>query len=64
MSAADWRANSWTWISISPVARRAFAVSAERATTLPVTVTTLSGRACSIDAKIGLDVSTTHWVTP
>ena len=41
-----------------------FTVAASRATTLPVTVITLSLRSASAALKTGLETSTTHWVTP
>ena len=50
--------------SMSPVAMFGFTVSAARATTAPVTVTTYSLRARSASAKHGLPGFTTTWVMP
>ena len=45
-------------------ARLGLTVSAERATTRPVIVTTLSSRSASATGNSGEDTSITHWVTP
>jgi hypothetical protein len=42
----------------------AFTVDASRATTLPLTVITLSLRTASAVLNTGLETSTTTWVTP
>src|SRR3546814_5949414 len=52
-SATDWTTASATRISTSPVGRLGFTASGARATTLPVTVTTLSLRSDSITSKAG-----------
>ncbi len=50
--------------STSPVASAGLIVSGVRATTSPVTVTTLSGRVAAASANDGCAESITHWVMP
>ncbi len=50
--------------SISPVGSLALTVSAVRFATVPLTVMTLSSRSASAVAKIGLELSMTHCVSP
>ena len=63
-SASDWSAIAAILSSTSPVSSLGLTVSAERAATTPVRVTTLSSRNASAAAKSGDDTSMTHWVTP
>jgi len=63
-SAVESSSTAPIWSSTSPVGSFAFTVSDGRATTLPVSETTLSSRSPSIFGKSGLDVSITHWVSP
>ncbi len=63
-SAIDCTTMSWASSSTVPVASRGFTVEASRATTLPLTVTTLSLRTDSAVLKTGLETSITTWVTP
>ncbi len=62
---------AWLWTvtlsmrtSTSPVGMSGLTVSAVRATTRPVSVSTHSERAWSTAAKAASSGSTTHWVTP
>ncbi len=64
VSAIDWTTISAASSSTWPVASRVFTVAASRATTLPLTVITLSARTNSAILKTGLETSTTTWVTP
>ncbi len=62
--ASERSASSATFTSISPVDSFGLTVSAERLTTLPVTVTVLSSFNPSACLNSGLDTSITHWVMP
>ena len=64
VSAIDCTTISAASSSTAPVASLGFTVAASRATTLPVTVITLSLRTASAVLKTGLETSTTTWVTP
>jgi hypothetical protein len=64
VSASDWTAAASMASSISPVGSFGLIVSAERFFRVPVKVATLSSRSASTRAKIGLELSTTHCVSP
>ena len=64
VSAVDSTVSSSTATSTSPVTSLGLMAAGARATTLPVTLITLSRRTDSAAAKPGLPVSNTHWVRP
>ena len=55
---------SSTAISISPVASFGLIAEGARATTWPLTVTTVSSRSDSTVLKCALPAAITHWVRP
>ena len=64
VSAVDCTARSSTASSTSPVGSLGLTASGPRATTVPVSVTTLSSRSPDAASKHGLEAFTTHWVRP